>query len=117
MSTITEKIFEFYLEHMLVEGGWLSGTLAEWDKAQALFPARIFAFIAATQSKLWAEMATQHGDNLQAMLLDALGKELDIKGSLHVLRHGFKFYGKLFRLAWLQRLPSTAGGQQIPDRL
>ena len=102
MAQTTEKAFETYLEQMLTEGGWLPGTNAEWDKARALFPARVFAFIESTQPKLWAEMATQHGSNLQTMLIDALGKELDIKGSLHVLRHGFKFYGKLFRLAYFK---------------
>ena len=102
MAQTSEKAFETYLEQMLTDGGWLSGTNAEWDKVRALFPARVFAFIEATQPKLWAEMAAQHGSNLQAMLIDALGKELDIKGSLHVLRHGFKFYGKLFRLAYFK---------------
>lgn len=102
MAQTNEKAFETYLEQMLAEGGWQSGSNAEWDKARALFPARVFAFIEATQRKLWADMATQHGGNLQPMLLDALGKELEIKGSLHVLRHGFKFYGKLFRLAYFK---------------
>lgn len=99
----TERAFEFQVEDLLLkQGGWLPGTNAEWDKARALFPARVFAFIEATQPKLWAEMAGLHGSNLQRMLLDALVKELDIKGSLHVLRHGFKFYGKLFQLAWFK---------------
>lgn len=102
MAQTTEKAFEAYLEQMLTEGGWLPGSNAEWDKARALFPARVFAFIEATQPKLWAEMVDQHASNLQPMLLDVLGKELDIKGSLHVLRHGFKFYGKLFRLAYFK---------------
>ncbi len=102
MAQTTERAFESYLEQMLAEGGWLPGTNAEWDKARALFPARVFAFIEATQAKLWAEMAALHGGNLQPMLLDALVKELEIKGSLHVLRHGFKFYGKLFRLAYFR---------------
>ncbi|MBX9836529.1 MAG: DEAD/DEAH box helicase family protein [Burkholderiaceae bacterium] len=102
MAQTTEKAFESYLEQMLTEGGWQPGTNAEWDKARALFPARVFAFIEATQPRLWAEMVAQHGDHLQAVLLNALVKELDIKGSLHVLRHGFKFYGKLFRLAYFK---------------
>lgn len=102
MNTTTEKAFETYLEQVLVQGGWLSGTPAEWDKARALFPTQIFAFIAATQPKLWAEMAAQHGSNFHPLLLEALVKELDIKGSLHVLRHGFKFYGKLFQLAYFK---------------
>jgi len=102
MAQTTEKAFETCLEQMLAKGGWQRGELAEWDKARALFTARVFAFIEATQPKLWTEMATQHGSNLQTMLIDALGKELAIKGSLHVLRHGFKFYGKLFRLAYFK---------------
>ncbi len=99
----TERAFEFHVEDLLLkQGGWQPGTNAEWDQARALFPARVFAFIEVTQPKLWAEMAGLHGDNLRPMLLDALVKELDIKGSLHVLRHGFKFYGKLFRLAYFK---------------
>ena len=101
-NATTEKAFESYLEQMLQQGGWQPGTNAEWDQARALFPARVFAFIEATQPKLWSEMAGLHGDNLKPMLLDALVKELDIKGALHVLRHGFKFYGKLFRLAYFK---------------
>lgn len=99
----TERAFEFHVENLLLkQGGWHSGTNAEWDKARALFPARVYAFIETTQPKLWNEMAGLHGDNLKPMLLDALVKELDIKGALHVLRHGFKFYGKLFRLAYFK---------------
>lgn len=102
MSTTNENAFETHLVQVLAAGGWQPGTNAEWDKARALFPARLFAFIEATQPKLWADMAAQHGSNLQPMLLDALGKELEIKGSLYVLRHGFKFYGKPFRLAYFK---------------
>ena len=50
MNQITEKALESYLEQMLAEGGWLPGTNAEWDKARALFPARVLAFIEATQT-------------------------------------------------------------------
>ncbi|NOU01611.1 MAG: type I restriction endonuclease subunit R [Gallionella sp.] len=102
MNTTNENAFESHLEQMLKVGGWLPGTNAEWDKARALFPARVFAFIEATQPKLWGEMAALHGSNHQPMLLDALVKELEIKGALHVLRHGFKFYGKLFHLAYFK---------------
>jgi hypothetical protein len=36
------------------------------------------------------------------MLLGTLVKELDLKGTLHVLRHGFKFYGKTIRVAYFK---------------
>lgn len=103
MSQTDEKAFESYVEEILLtRGGWKSGSNAEWDKERALFPAQVFAFIADTQPKLWAEMQTLHAAGLEALLLTTLVKELDTKGSLHVLRHGFRFYGKTFRLAYFK---------------
>jgi type I restriction enzyme R subunit len=99
----TERAFETYVEEILLtDGGWKPGSNAEWDKERALFPAQAFAFIEDTQPKLWNEMRTLHGNGLESMLLATLVKELDAKGSLYVLRHGFKFYGKLFRLAYFK---------------
>ena len=98
-----ERAFETYIEEILLkQGGWKSGSNAEWDKERALFPAQVFAFIADTQPKLWAQMQVLHGAGLEALLLGTLVKELDAKGSLYVLRHGFKFYGKTFRLAYFK---------------
>ncbi|MDD2711072.1 MAG: DEAD/DEAH box helicase family protein [Verrucomicrobiae bacterium] len=103
MSQTNEKSFETYIEEILLtRGGWRSGSNAEWDKERALFPAQVFAFIQDTQPKLWAGMKTLHGAGLEALLISALVKELDSKGALHVLRHGFKFYGKTFRLAYFK---------------
>ena len=99
----TERAFETYVEEILVSRGRCKfGSNAEWDQERALFPAQAFAFIADTQPKLWAEMQTLHATGLQALLLTSLIKELEVKGSLHVLRHGFKFYGKTFRLAYFK---------------
>ena len=39
-------------------------------------------------------------------MLDSLSKELELKGTLHILRHGFKCYGKTFRMAYFR--PNTA---------
>jgi type I restriction enzyme R subunit len=82
--------------------GWRPGNLAEWDVERALFPARICAFIAETQPKLWADMRVLHGVGLERLIIDALVKELDLKSTLHVLRHGFKFFGRTFRLAYFK---------------
>jgi len=104
MSTQTnERAFESYVEQILHErSGWQPGSLAEWDKERAIFPARVVAFLEATQPKLWDEMRALHAGGLEELLLTALVKELDLKGTLHVVRHGFKFYGKTFRLAYFQ---------------
>lgn len=103
MNQTNERAFETYVEEILLtKSGWKSGSNAEWDKERALFPAQVFAFIQDTQPKLWAEMQAQHAAGLEPLLLTTLVKELDAKGSLHVLRHGFKFYGKTFRLAYFK---------------
>src|SRR3954467_7001194 len=92
-----ERAFETRVEETLLgPGGWQLGTNAEWDVERALFPARVCAFLEATESKLWAEMRALHGAELEKLVIGALVKELDLKGALHVLRHGFKFYGKTF---------------------
>lgn len=102
MKQTTEKAFESYVEQMLLAKGWQSGYTSGWDRERALFPQAITDFIATTQPQLWKTMRNQHGEQLEAMLLATLLKELAIKGSLHVLRHGFKFYGKTFRLAYFK---------------
>lgn len=102
MKQTTETAFESYVEEILLAKGWQQGTVSGWDQERALFPQEIIDFIAATQPELWAAMQGQLGGQLNTMLIDVLVKELAIKGSLHVLRHGFKFYGKTFRLAWFK---------------
>jgi type I restriction enzyme R subunit len=98
----TEHAFETYLTAILHKNGWQAGNVAEWDVERALFPARVVAFLEDSQPKLWAEMQALHGAGLESLLLTTLVKELDLKGALHVLRHGFKFYGKIFRLAYFK---------------
>ena len=99
----TERVFETYVEEILREkAGWRQGDRSEWDKERALFPTRVVSFLQATQEKLWNEMEVLHGAGLESLLINALAKELDVKGALHVLRHGFKFYGKTFRLAYFK---------------
>ena len=103
MSTHTKELaFESTVESMLLDGGWREGERDEWDVDRALFPVRALAFIRDTQPELWAEMAALHGANLESSLIDMLVKELDNKGALDVLRHGFRFFGKTFRLAYFK---------------
>ena len=99
-SHTTEQAFESTVESMLLDAGWHAGDLGEWDVDRALFPARAVAFIRETQPDEWARMAGLHGDDVEARIVETLARELDTKGSLEVLRHGFKFYGRTFRLAF-----------------
>ena len=96
----TEQAFESTVESMLLGAGWHAGDLGEWDVERALFPARAVAFIRETQPDEWARMAGLHGDNLESLVVAQLARELDTKGALDVLRHGFRFSGRTFRLAY-----------------
>ena len=103
MSTHTEEsAFESTIESMLLDGGWGKGDRDEWNAHRALFPARALAFIRDTQPELWAEMAALHGATIESNLIELLVRELDNKGALDVLRHGFRFFGKTFRIAYFK---------------
>ena len=50
-------------------------------------------------------LAALLGPQTASTVLDNLSKELELKGTLHVLRHGFKCYGKTLRMAYFR--PNT----------
>src|SRR3569833_782281 len=103
MSQTNEHAFESYVEEILGgQCGWQKCPVFEWDQERALFPGRICSFLDQSQPTLLAEMARLHGDGLKSLLVNTLVKELEVKGSLYALRHGFKFYGKTFRLAYFK---------------
>ena len=103
MSQTTERAFESYVESVLLgQSGWRRGDVAEWDVERALFPGRICAFLRETQEVLWESMRRLHASGLEALIVASLVKKLDLKGTVYVLRHGFKFYGKTFRLAYFK---------------
>jgi type I restriction enzyme, R subunit len=103
MATQTkEQMFEATVSSMLGQSGWRTGNLAEWDAQMALFPERVLAFIRDTQPTEWSALEALHSVNTAPMLIDGLVQELEIKGTLAVLRHGFRFYGKTFRVAYFK---------------
>lgn len=102
MKATTEKAFETFIQETMSSRGWISGSNKEWDKAKALFPDQVISFIKDTQADLWAQMEKLHGMELSGKLIETLVKERDSKGTLHTIRHGFKFYGKTFKLAYFK---------------
>lgn len=95
MKPTTEAAFEATIEeHLITHGGWQKGSAADFDPQLALTPKDLFAFIRDTQPSLWQQLEKAHGPALEPALLEAIVKAMDTRGSLDVLRHGFKFYGK-----------------------
>lgn len=93
--------FENDIEQALTStGGYEKGDPDTYDPEAALFPADVVAFVQKTQPKIWARLTQLDADKAAAMLLDSLVKELAAKGSLAVIREGFKCVGKTVRLAY-----------------
>lgn len=97
----TEENFENEIEHsLLTEGGYQQGSAKDYEKSTALFPADVVAFIQTTQPKLWARLEMLFKDKAQDELIKALNQELNIKGSLNVLRNGFRVANRTAKMAY-----------------
>ncbi len=99
----TEHAFETAIEqHLTTLGGYASGDPKAYDPERALFPQEVLAFVRATQEKEWAYLENLQKDKAAETLLDDLCRALNSEheGCLSVLRHGFKCFGKLFRMAY-----------------
>ena len=113
MKTTSEAAFEIYIQQTMSDRGWQPGDVQFWDKKLGLFPEYVTDLIKDTQSALWSQMEKLHGDDLKSKIIEALVKERDNKGLLHIIRHGFKFYGKTFRLAYFK--PAHGLNQETLD--
>ena len=121
MSGHTERDFETAIESGLTSsGGYEKRRPNTFDEAFALFPGDVTGFLQDSQPAKWESLEALLRSKTAATVLDGLSKELDFKGTLHVLRHGFKCYGKTFRMAYFR--PNTtmnpeAAGDYAKNRL
>ena len=103
MPVHTEKTFEEAIEaHLLDKGGWTKGNARDFNRESGLVPEAFFAFVQDSQPQHWEELRKQQGSGLDESLLDALRKNLESRGTLDVLRHGFKLLGKKIEAAYFQ---------------
>lgn len=99
----SEKAFEDAIEHFLItSGGFEKGNRKMFDHDRGLFPQDVVSFIEATQPKEWEYLFNIHADESSKIILDDLCRALNSEheGCLSVLRHGFKCFGKLIRVAY-----------------
>ncbi len=96
-----EIAFEAAIEEsLLTHGGFLKGDPDAFDRELALDRGELFAFLRGSQPKTWAKLEGLLGPQTEATVLDNLLGALAARGSLDVLRHGFKCYGKQLHLAY-----------------
>lgn len=118
MSLHKEIKFENDICAHLAEQGWLyaADDAKDYDRARAVFPADVLAWVQATQPKAWEGLSKSHGAAAQAVLLDRIRKQLDDRGTLEVLRHGVEILGLKQPVMLAQFKPALAINPEILSR-
>jgi type I restriction enzyme, R subunit len=113
----TERPFEDEICARLAATGWLTDADASlYERALALFPADLEAWVKATQPQAWATLQGSHGAKTTQVLSERLRKALDANGALEVLRHGFEVIGLKHPIAMCQFKPALAMNADLQAR-
>ena len=99
----SEYAFESAIEsHLLTKAGYMKADRNAFDPERGLDPSILLPFVQETQPKEWSYLSSLQKDKAEKTLLDDLCRALNSEheGCLKVLRHGFKCFGKLFRVAY-----------------
>jgi type I restriction enzyme R subunit len=118
MSVHKEISFETEICQHLASHGWLyaEGDAASYDRARALFPADVLAWVQATQPKAWETLTKNHGAQAAETLLTRLRDQLGQRGTLDVLRHGIELLGLKAPLKLAEFKPALAINPDILAR-
>ncbi len=99
----TEKAFEELIEKYLLEqGGYSKGHPENFDRELALDKDAILGFLKDSQPESWQKITEVHGSLVESKIIQRLCKELESRGTLDVLRHGFIDYGVRFKMAFFK---------------
>ena len=116
MSDLHKEInFEVEIYDHLAANGWLyaANDAAGYDRARALFPADVLAWVQDTQPKAWDALEKNHGAQAADVLLGRLRDSLNQRGTLDVLRHGIELLGLRQPLMLAQFKPALAMNPDI----
>lgn len=118
MSIHKEIAFENDICNHLAAHGWLysEGDAVNYDRAYALYPADVIAWIQSTQPQAWQNLTKKHGTSADKVILDRLREWLDNKGTLTALRHGIELLGLRQPLQLAQFKPALAMNPDLQSR-
>lgn len=99
----TESIFEEAIEtELLTHGGYIKGFSEDFDADLGLFPSYVTGFLKTAQPKEWDKISGIHKTDVEKKVIQRLLKELDLRGTLDVIRKGFTDYGVKFKMGYLK---------------
>ncbi|PJE81421.1 type I restriction endonuclease subunit R [Candidatus Pacearchaeota archaeon CG10_big_fil_rev_8_21_14_0_10_32_42] len=94
----SEKAFQNDIIAHLVSTGYKSRGTNCFNKASCLDPELTLKFIMDTQEKTWKKFQKVYGDDAENKFFYRLINEMDKKGTINVLRNGFKDGGCQFNI-------------------
>ncbi len=99
----TELTFEEAIEASLLEvGGYVKGLSKDFDAQLGLFPTYITNFLKDSQPKAWDKLSNIHKEDVETKVVQRLIRELDLRGTLDVVRNGFTDYGVKFKMGYFK---------------
>ena len=116
MSDLHKEInLETEICEYLAANGWfyVAGDAASYDRAQAVFPADVIAWLQATQPQAWDTLNKNHGPQAADVVVGRLRDAVSRRGTLDVLRHGVELLGLRQPLALAQFKPVLAMNPDI----
>lgn len=112
----TEKRFEQDIETYLLseEGGYIKGSMANYDKSKAIDLLLLKNFIINTQPKAWERFCNLYGANADKQLYKRFDEEVQAKGLIHVLRNGVKDRGIELRFCYFA--PASGNNPELVEK-
>ncbi|GAA4355952.1 DEAD/DEAH box helicase family protein [Hymenobacter saemangeumensis] len=98
----SEAAFESVIEAEMLASGYQPLPAAGYQPERAMFGAEVLAFIERSQPREWAKLGQMLSERRDEQVLTDLSRWLDQHGCLATLRHGFKCYGRLLRVAYFR---------------
>ena len=102
----------------LAAHGWLyePGAAQRFDRALALFPEDLLAWVKETQPEAWEALRRTYGDAASGTLADRLRAALDKQGVVPLLREGLDVVGLKGRIALCQFRPALGRNEVLEAR-
>lgn len=93
MADSRERFFQNDIIKALSTQGWLVGKASEYDRAHALYPEDLIGYFKEAWPERWEKFCKSNPQNPEKVFVQKTVRELERKGTLDVLRHGFKVPG------------------------
>jgi len=98
ITNTSEKDFQNHIVNHLLSTGYVKREPGNYVRAICLDPELTLKFILNTQLKEWKKFQNIYKDDAEKKFLARLVKEVERKGTINILRNGFKDVGCYFKL-------------------